>query len=58
MARRGNKYREQAQKVDRLNKYSFEDAVKLALECAHVKFDETVDLAVRLGVDPDMPIKW
>lgn len=52
MAKRGKKYRDSVQKIDRLKKYSFEEAVQLALDCATVKFDETVDLAVRLGVDP------
>ena len=52
MGFRGKKYRENAQKIDRQQKLSFEDALKLVLDCAHVKFDETVDLAVRLGVDP------
>jgi large subunit ribosomal protein L1 len=31
---------------------SFEDAVKISLESSYAKFDETVDVAVRLGVDP------
>ncbi len=52
MARIGKKYRQSAEKVDRSNKHSFEEAVSLALECAFAKFDEGVDLAVRLGVDP------
>jgi len=52
MAKRGKKYRESVQKIDRLKKYSFDEAVQLALDCATVKFDESVDLAVRLGVDP------
>jgi large subunit ribosomal protein L1 len=52
MARRGKKYRESAQKVDRLKKYTFEQAIGLVLDCAYSKFDEGVDLAVRLGVDP------
>ncbi len=52
MARRGKKYRESAQKIDRTRKYNFEEAVQLALDCSYAKFDEGVDLAVRLGVDP------
>src|SRR3989304_3793322 len=52
MGRKGKKYRESIQKVDRSKRYDFREAVQLALECAHVKFDETVDIAVRLGVDP------
>jgi large subunit ribosomal protein L1 len=52
MVSRGKKYREAAKKFDRSSKYDFKEAVKLILEGAHVKFDETIDIAVRLGVDP------
>jgi large subunit ribosomal protein L1 len=52
MVSRGKKYRETAKKFDRSSKYDFKEAVKLILEGAHVKFDETIDIAVRLGVDP------
>lgn len=52
MAKRGKKYRESVKKVDRTKRYSFEEAIGLALECSYASFDETVDLAVRLGVDP------
>jgi large subunit ribosomal protein L1 len=52
MSKTGKKQREAMSKVDRSKKYSFQDAVQLVLDCAHTKFDETVDLAVRLGVDP------
>jgi len=52
MVRRGKKYRELADKVDRLKRYGFEEAVQLTLDCAYAKYDETVDIAVRLGVDP------
>lgn len=52
MGRRGKKYGDSAEKIDRLRKYTFEEAVRLALDSVYVKFDESVDLAVRLGVDP------
>jgi large subunit ribosomal protein L1 len=52
MARRGKSYRAIAEKVDRAKRYSFDEAVVLAVECGRTKFDETVDIAVRLGVDP------
>jgi large subunit ribosomal protein L1 len=38
--------------VDRATRYALEDAIRLTVETATAKFDETVDLAVRLGVDP------
>ena len=52
MARHGKKYRANVAKIDHEKLYPFEDAVRLALEAKYAKFDETVELAVRLGVDP------
>lgn len=52
MARRGKKYREALAKVDRTKRYTFEEAVKLAFKTSYAKFDETVEVAVNLGVDP------
>jgi large subunit ribosomal protein L1 len=52
MAKRGKKYSEAKNKVDRNHRYELEEAVKLLLETSYVKFDEGVDLAIRLGVDP------
>jgi large subunit ribosomal protein L1 len=52
MTHRGKKYKENAQKVERRNRYGFQEAVQLALDCNYAKFDESVDVAVRLGVDP------
>ena len=52
MAIKGKKHRAAMEKVDRLAKYTFRGAVQLALDTSHSKFDETVDVAVRLGVDP------
>jgi len=52
MAKKGKKYREVVKKIDRLQRYDFNDAIQLSLDCAHKKFDETIDIAVRLGVDP------
>jgi large subunit ribosomal protein L1 len=52
MARHGKKYRANVAKIDPEKLYPFEDAVRLALEAKYAKFDETVELAVRLGVDP------
>jgi large subunit ribosomal protein L1 len=52
MTRRGKNYKNNAEKVDRTKRYGFEEAVQLTLDCAYPKFDETIDVAVRLGVDP------
>ena len=38
--------------LDRMKEYSLEDAVKLVKDLKFVKFDESVDLAIILGVDP------
>jgi large subunit ribosomal protein L1 len=52
MANRGKKYLEARSKVDRSKRYELEEGVKLLTETAIAKFDEGVDLAIRLGVDP------
>jgi large subunit ribosomal protein L1 len=52
MGKKGKKYRNAVSGVDRLNKYTFREAVQLAIDGCYAKFDETVDIAVRLGVDP------
>jgi large subunit ribosomal protein L1 len=52
MVARGKKYREAAAKVVTGRRYGFKEAVQAALDSAYGKFDETVDIAVRLGVDP------
>lgn len=46
------KFKAAAAKVDSAKKYSFADGLKLAVETAPAKFDESVDVAVRLGIDP------
>ena len=48
----GKKYKAVAALVDRAKKYSIEEAIGLAKKTARTKFDETVDLALKLGVDP------
>jgi len=52
MATRGKKYLEAKAKVDRNKRFELEEGVKLLLETAYANFDEGVDLAIRLGVDP------
>lgn len=39
-------------KVDNARNYTLEEAIALAKDCKYTKFDESVDLAVNLGVDP------
>jgi large subunit ribosomal protein L1 len=48
----GKKYKEAFAKVDRDKRYSIEEACELVGETAVAKFDETVDCAARLGVNP------
>ena len=38
--------------LDRMKEYSLEDAVKMVKKLKFTKFDESVDLAMNLGVDP------
>jgi large subunit ribosomal protein L1 len=52
MARRGKKYIEAKKKTSAGSSRGVAEAVQLALESSFAKFDETVDVAVRLGVDP------
>ena len=52
MEKTSKRYAEAFKKVDKTKNYSSEDAIKLAKEIKSAKFDETVDLAFRLGVDP------
>lgn len=52
MAKHGKKYRAIAEKVDRTKRYTIEEAVQLVRELKVAKFDESVDVAVNLGVDP------
>lgn len=40
------------EKIDKTNKYDIQEAVDMVKQLVHTKFDETVDLAVNLGVDP------
>lgn len=52
MPKHGKKYEAAAAKIDRDTLYTPEEAVKLLKEVAPAKFDETVELHVRLGIDP------
>jgi large subunit ribosomal protein L1 len=52
MKKQSKKFLEALGKVDSTNEYGIEEAVKLCKEVKFANFDETVDLAFRLGVDP------
>ncbi len=52
MAKHGRKYREAAAKIDRDKQYPIDEAVKLLKDTVTTKFDPTVELHGRLGVDP------
>jgi large subunit ribosomal protein L1 len=55
MAGTGKRYKEAISKVDRDHLYSPREAVKVLKEVPAAKFDETVELSIRLGVDPRKP---
>jgi large subunit ribosomal protein L1 len=48
----GKHYRNASEKVDATKKYPLKEAIDMVKQCAYTKFDETVDLALNLGVDP------
>jgi len=52
MPKKGKRYQEAKEKVDVSKRYSLHEAVELVKQLANAKFDETVEMAVRLGVDP------
>jgi large subunit ribosomal protein L1 len=52
MSKPGKKFRAAVAKVDRMREYPIPDAVTLLKDSSYAKFDETVDVAVNLGVDP------
>ncbi len=49
---KGKKHRDAHEKVDRNRVYELEEALQVIKDAAFAKFDETVDVAVRLGVNP------
>ncbi|GMV86359.1 MAG: 50S ribosomal protein L1 [Dehalococcoidia bacterium] len=52
MAKKGKRYREAASKVDKSKFYSVDEAIALAKEIHPAKFDETVELHIKTGLDP------
>ncbi len=55
MAKRGKRYKALLEKYDRNAEYSIKEAVKLAKELATAKFDETIELHMKMGIDPKKP---
>ncbi len=52
MAKHGKKYRAVAEKVDPKTKYTLKEALQIAKEGIQMNFDQSMDVAIRLGVDP------
>ena len=52
MPKRGKKYRANLARIDRQRRYEVGEALALLKELSHASFDESVDVAIRLGVDP------
>ncbi len=52
MPKRGKKYTESRKKVDAEKRYDVAEAIKATINSSFAGFDETVDVAVNLGVDP------
>ena len=52
MARRGKNYQQAVKLLEKTRAYPPQEAIELAKKMAHAKFDETVELHLRMGVDP------
>jgi large subunit ribosomal protein L1 len=52
LERRSKKYREAAKSIDKTKQYSLKEALDLAVKTSTTKFDSTVELHIRLNVDP------
>lgn len=52
MPKHGKQYRQAAEAVDRNKQYELREAVELVSKNSCAKFDESIDIAVRLGIDP------
>jgi large subunit ribosomal protein L1 len=55
MGTAGKKYREAKKKVDRAKRYSLEEAMQLLPTTTYARYDESIDVAIRLGIDPKKP---
>src|SRR5690349_5601335 len=52
MSKHGKNYRAAAEKVDPLKQYAPEEGLRLIKQTSYAKFDETVELHIRTGLDP------
>lgn len=52
MAKKGKRYEDAVKEINKSELYEYQDAIKLVKELSKAKFDETIDIAVRLNVDP------
>ena len=52
MAKHGKRYRKNVEGIDRTRSYPLDEAIRLIKERANAKFDETIEIAMNLGVDP------
>jgi large subunit ribosomal protein L1 len=52
MSTRGKKYEEAKKRIDRNKRYALEMGIQILKDTAKAKFDESVDMAIRLGVNP------
>ena len=55
MGKAGKKYTEAKNKIERTKRYTLEKALQLLPETSYARFDEGIDVAIRLGVDPKKP---
>jgi len=52
MPKRGKNYQQKVSEIDTEKAYGIDEGLELALKAKYAKFDESLDIAVRLGVDP------
>ena len=52
MGKQGKKYRQGKEKIDRTTQYNLDAGIQLLQEIPRAKFDESIDMAIRLGVNP------
>ena len=55
MAKKGEKYLEAVKKVDTTKKYELEEGIKIVKDSSYAKFDESIDVSIKLGIDTRKP---